>query len=244
MKRAGAFLERFRGLFTIEARATGHSSATVPGMTSYVRYAVGCTAIVVGALSAIFVHSVPVAAEVPTTAISAVSEVQRTIDDVVSIAQQYQGKDQTKIRREKLREVINPRFDFDEMAKRSLGANWTQINPQQQDQFREVFSELLARTYLSKIETVKPGMVKMDGEKLDLPRSMVRTLVTSKGDVFPIEYRLYKQDGGWKVYDVVIENIGLVANYRNEFAGIIRKDGFEGLLQRLKDKNAAASKES
>lgn len=184
------------------------------------------------------------AAEAPVAAVSAVSEVQNTINEVVEIAQKFSGKEQTKARRAKLREVINPRFDFEEMAKRSLGANWMQINAEQQGQFREVFSELLARTYLSKIETVKPGMVKMDGEKLDFPRSVVRTLVTSKGDVFPIEYRLYSQDGGWKVYDVVIENIGLVANYRNEFAGIMRKDGFDGLLQKLKDKNAAASKDT
>lgn len=126
------------------------------------------------------------------------------------------------------------------MAKRSLGANWTTLNADQQKAFTEVFSELLARTYLTKIETVKPGMVKMDSEKLDFPRSLVRTLVTSKGDVFPIEYRLYSQEGNWRVYDVVIENIGLVANYRNEFAGIMRKDGFDGLLSKLKDKNAAA----
>jgi phospholipid transport system substrate-binding protein len=175
---------------------------------------------------------------------AALLEVQRTIDDVVEIAQKYSGKEQTKERRAKLREVIDPRFDFDEMAKRSLGANWTQITPEQQHTFREVFSELLARTYLSKIETVKPGMVKMDSEKVDFPRSLVRTLVTSKGDVFPIEYRLYNVAGNWKVYDVVIENIGLVANYRNEFSGIMRKEGIEGLLQRLRDKNAAAAKTS
>ena len=176
----------------------------------------------------------------PAVQNSAMSDVQKTIDDVVKISEELGGKERTKERRAKLRAVIDPRFDFAEMSKRSLGANWTQLNADQQKAFTDTFSELLARTYLSKIETVRPGMVKMDSEKLDFPRSLIRTLVTSKGDVFPIEYRLYNQEGNWRVYDVVIENIGLVANYRNEFAGIMRKDGFDGLLQRLKDKNEAA----
>ncbi|NDC37166.1 MAG: ABC transporter substrate-binding protein [Proteobacteria bacterium] len=215
------------------------------GSGSYVGFWIAiCLALIIMPLGGLLCGVQSATAEVSAVSTSAVGEVQKTIDEVVEIAQRYSGKEQMKLRREKLREVINPRFDFEEMAKRSMGANWMQISPDQQNQFREVFSELLARTYLSKIETVKPGMVKMDGEKLDLPRSLVRTLVTSKGDVFPIEYRLYKQDGGWKVYDVIIENIGLVANYRNEFAGIMRKDGFDGLLQRLKDKNAAASKDT
>jgi phospholipid transport system substrate-binding protein len=101
-----------------------------------------------------------------------------------------------------------------------------------------VFSELLARTYLSKIETVKPGMVKVDGENVDSNKAVVKTIVTSKGDNFPIDYKLMFTDGRWQVYDVVIENIGLVANYRNEFAGIIRKDTFAGLMERLRQKIA------
>ena len=104
---------------------------------------------------------------------TALTEVQHTIDEVVRIAQTMAGKEQTKERRIKLREVINPRFDFAEMSKRSLGSNWAQINSEQQKAFTDIFSELLARTYLSKIETVKPGMVKMDSEKLDFPRSSV-----------------------------------------------------------------------
>ena len=178
------------------------------------------------------------AEEVPAR--SALSEVQDTIDRVVEIAESLPGDANLKERRVKLREVINPRFDFAEMSKRSLGTNWAKCTPEEQVEFVSVFSELLARTYLSKIETVKKGMVKIDSEKVELPKALVRTLVTSKGDVFPIEYRVVYEAPSWKVYDVVIENIGLVANYRNEFAGIVRKDGIPGLLEKLKAKNAAA----
>lgn len=162
--------------------------------------------------------------------------VEATINQVVEVATKLPGNENLTERRKKLREVINPRFDFAEMSRRSLGSKWNEITPAEQTDFTTVFSELLARTYLKKVETVKPGMVKMDLERLDFPRSSVKTLVTSNGDVFPIEYKLMNKDGTWKVYDVVVENIGLVANYRNEFAGIIRKDTFAGLMKSLHEK--------
>ena len=174
----------------------------------------------------------------PATASSALAAVKATIDDVVRIAELHRGAEAQKVRRSLLREAINPRFDFNEMAKRSLGAQWAQISESEQKEFTEVFSELLARTYLSKVETVKPGMVSVDTERLDFPRSSVKTSVKHEGDTFPIEYRLMNVNGEWKVYDVIVENIGLVANYRNEFAGIIRKETFAGLLKKLHDKIA------
>ena len=123
------------------------------------------------------------------------------------------------------------------MSRRSLGPNWNDISAEEQSEFTEVFSELLARTYLSKIETVKPGMVKVESESVDPPKAVVKTVVLSKGDSFPIDYKLMVgSNGKWQVYDVVIENIGLVANYRNEFSGIIRKDKFSGLMERLRAK--------
>ncbi len=163
-------------------------------------------------------------------------DVKMTIDEVIRIAQTMPGDSNTRARRDKLREVINPRFDFDEMAKRSLGAQWKKCTPEEQKQFVDVFSSLLAKTYLSRIETVKPGMVKMDNESVEYPKAIVRTTVINRGDEFPIEYKLLHEDGSWRVYDVVIENIGLIANYRNEFAGIIRKDSFPGLIRKLKEK--------
>jgi len=86
--------------------------------------------------------------------------------------------------------LINPKFNFSEMAKRSLGPNWNEITPEEQADFTDVFSELLARTYLSKIETVKPGMVEVKSEQVELPRAVVKTVVISKGDTFPIDYKL------------------------------------------------------
>jgi phospholipid transport system substrate-binding protein len=79
-------------------------------------------------------------------------------------------------------------------------------------------------------------MVKVDSEQVESPRAVVKTTVTSKGDTFPIDYKMSLTSNGWQVYDVVIENIGLVANYRNEFSGVIRKEKFDGLMTKLRKK--------
>jgi phospholipid transport system substrate-binding protein len=164
------------------------------------------------------------------------AEIQTTIDKIIATVQANPGDAGKGARREKLREIINPKFDFDEMSRRSLGSNWTEITPSEQKDFTTVFSELLARTYLSKIETVKPGMVKVETEQVEGAKAVVKTVVLSQGDTFPIDYKMMYRDNGWRVYDVVIENIGLVANYRNEFSGIIRKDKFSGLMEKLRAK--------
>jgi phospholipid transport system substrate-binding protein len=164
------------------------------------------------------------------------AEIQNTIDRILTIVESTPGDTQKNVRREKLREVIKPKFDFDEMARRSLGSNWNEISAAEQADFTTVFSELLARTYLSKIETVKRGMVKVESESVESSKAVVKTTVLSQGDTFPIDYKLMLENGQWRVYDVVIENIGLVANYRNEFSGIIRKEKFSGLMERLRKK--------
>lgn len=164
------------------------------------------------------------------------AEIQKTLDSIIATVQANPGDAAKPARREKLREIINPKFDFDEMSRRSLGSNWNEITPAEQKDFTTVFSELLARTYLSKIETVKPGMVKVESEQVEGAKAVVKTVVLSQGDTFPIDYKMMYRDNGWRVYDVVIENIGLVANYRNEFSGIIRKDKFSGLMEKLRAK--------
>ncbi len=163
-------------------------------------------------------------------------KVETAINEIIVIVEKNKGDENTDARREKLRVLINPLFDFNEMAKRSLGPNWKEATPEEQEEFSSVFSDLLAKTYLSKIETVKPGMVTIKSEDIDQGRAVVKTSILHKGDTFPLDYKLQSSSGKWRVYDVVIENIGLVANYRNEFAGIVRKDKVSGLIQKLKDK--------
>jgi phospholipid transport system substrate-binding protein len=170
---------------------------------------------------------------------TAIAEVKDTIDKLVKVVETFPGDDHIKERRDKMREIITPKFDFQEMSKRSLGAHWPEITPEQQKDFVSVFSDLLARTYLARIENIRANTVKIDTESVNYPNAIVKTTVTHKGDTFPIDYKLLNESSKWRVYDVVIENIGLVANYRNEFAGIIRKEQFDGLMKRLREKNGA-----
>jgi phospholipid transport system substrate-binding protein len=208
-------------------------------MTNYKQYALGALFV--------FGASILPAAGAPRVAYAAVpdstplAEVKETVEQVVKISVTLRGDEHKAERREKLRTLIEPRFDFREMSQRSLGAQWNTLQPEQQEEFVTVFSSLLARTYLERIETVEEKMVTIDSEQVNGDKALVKTSVHRNGDVFPLDYKLMQKNGGWRVYDVVIENIGLVSNYRNEFAGIMRKEKFEGLITRLRDKNSKAS---
>lgn len=187
-----------------------------------------------------------ISASLPPTPVHAESgspkqEVQSTIDQVVKIAISLKGDANKQKRREQLRQIIEPRFDFTEMSKRSLGPNWLVMSKEQQDQFVTVFSSLLGRTYLERVETIEEKMVTIDSEQVAAPKALVKTSVHRSGDVFPLDYRLHLVNNTWRVYDVIIENIGLVSNYRNEFSGIIRKEGIDGLIIKLKEKEGKAS---
>ncbi len=169
-------------------------------------------------------------------------ELRITIDKLVETVEKTQGVAKASERKKALRDIIRPKFDFSEMSVRSLGPLWRDLPADQQSEFTTIFSELLARTYLSRIETIERGMVIIDGEKVYAApsggeaRAVVRTIVSQKGDKFPILYKVVFRENQWRVYDVVIENVGLVANYRNEFSGIIRREGFPRLMERLREK--------
>jgi phospholipid transport system substrate-binding protein len=141
----------------------------------------------------------------------------------------------------KLKEIIVPLFDFEEMSRRSLGAFWNKATADEKKQFVDLFSDLLARTYLKRIKrnSESSNITKMTDE-IEGDKAMVRSTVMTDGEEISLDYRMMSEAGTWKIYDVVIENVGLVSNYRNEFPAIIRKEGFSGLIARLREKNAQA----
>jgi phospholipid transport system substrate-binding protein len=169
--------------------------------------------------------------------------VRETVDNILAILKDpaLKGEQKKKERREKLKEVIYRRFDFTEMAKRSLGSEWRRHSPEEQKEFVQLFRELLENSYLDKIESYNGQEVRYLKERVDNNYAEVDTkLVDNKGQEFSIVYRLYNTGGDWKVYDVVIEDISLVNNYRAQFSRVLAKSSYAELVDRMKKKQISA----
>jgi phospholipid transport system substrate-binding protein len=136
----------------------------------------------------------------------------------------------------RLREIVYPLFDFDEMARRSLGAHWRRLNPQQQGEFVTTFTELLEKTYADKIDLYEGQKVSFTGESVDKDFAQVDTRVIGKQQSYSVDYKLHLVNGKWKIYDVIAENISLVNNYRSQFNRVLANSSFQELLKIMKEK--------
>ncbi|MFQ5912935.1 MAG: phospholipid-binding protein MlaC [Nitrospinota bacterium] len=166
-------------------------------------------------------------------------ELKETIDRVLGVLKDpaYKGDGRLKARRQKLREIINPRFDYKEMAKRSLARHWRRRTPKERKDFVNIFADLLERSYVSKIEAYTDEKIIYPSQRVEERYAEVRTkIVPPSGRDIPIDYRLHKTPTGWRVYDVIIEGVSLVSNYRGQFNRIIRRDSYARLIRRMKSK--------
>ena len=147
------------------------------------------------------------------------------------------GEAKSATRRQMLKEAVNERFAFDEMAKRSLGAQWQKRSAAEQQEFVRLFTDLLEAAYLSKVEEYSGEKIQFVNERQEKDFAEVNTkLINRKGENFALDYRLVNLNGDWKVTDVVIENISLVNNYRSQFNRVLSKSSFEDLVQAMKQK--------
>jgi phospholipid transport system substrate-binding protein len=137
----------------------------------------------------------------------------------------------------RLKKVVYALFDFDEMAKRSLGAHWRRLDPQRQKEFVTLFTDLLEKTYASSINLYDGQKVVYTGETVDQDYAEVGTkIITKKGETYSADYKLHRVAGKWKVYDIVAEGISVVNNYRSQFNRVIVNSSVEELLKKLKEK--------
>jgi phospholipid transport system substrate-binding protein len=143
----------------------------------------------------------------------------------------------SEARRQKVKRIVDPYFNYEEMAKRSLGPNWNKLSPGQRQEFVALFAQLLEASYSDKIEKYAQR-VKIDytGEIPSGDTVEVRTVVVKANDRIPLNYRLMNQGGTYKVYDVIIEGVSLVSNYRSQFSRIIHESSYAELVKRLKTK--------
>jgi phospholipid transport system substrate-binding protein len=136
---------------------------------------------------------------------------------------------------DRLRQIVYPLFDFNEMAMRSLGSNWRRLNPQQRKEFVSTFTALLEKTYADQIDLYNGQQVAYTSESIDGEYAQVDSRIIDKnGQNYSVVYRLHKVDGKWRIYDVVAENISLVNNYRSQFNRVIARSSFDELLKIMK----------
>jgi len=169
-------------------------------------------------------------------ATSPLEQVKVTVDQVIEVLRQ--GELQGEARRRVLSELIRSRFDFVIMSQRTLGQHWKSATEQEQGEFVRLYSDLLEASYTGRIEAYTNETVDYNSEKIDGPRAVVATVVHSSNTDIPIDYRMVKQGDDWFVYDVVVEDISLIKNYRSSYGEIVRKEGYAGLFDLMRKKIA------
>lgn len=168
-------------------------------------------------------------------------QIKTTVDKALVVLRdpRFKPAAKTKERRDQLRQILFARFDFTEMARRALGANWRRRTAQEQEEFVRLFTELLERAYTETIESYTDEKIVYVGEKQDGNYAEVNSkILTSKGQEFTIDYKTQVVAGEWKVYDVVVENISMVNNFRSQFNRVINNNSYEELVRRLREKQA------
>lgn len=174
----------------------------------------------------------PMAAGTPTAAI------KNTIKQMFVILndEELKAPDKAEERRQQLEKVIGNRIAYDEMAKRSLGSQWAQLNEEERQEFIRLYAQLLRDTYSSRFDRYSDEKVEFLQETLQGDYAEVRTRLTSSKFNLDVDYRMLQRAGDWRVYDIVVDGISLVHSYREQFAKIIRTYSYEGLVSKLRQK--------
>ena len=170
-------------------------------------------------------------------------QVRATADRVLEILNdpKFAGGGAKQEQRELLRATIYPRFDFDEMSRRSLGPTWRRISKAEQEEFVQLFKQLLEESYINNIQGFHGEKIIYGSELQEQDYARVDTkLIPKEGEPVTITYNLHKVGEDWKVYDVVIEDISIVNNYRAQFGRLVAKEPFSKVLDRMRERVAAS----
>ncbi len=162
-----------------------------------------------------------------------------SIDQILEILKDpsLKGDEAKEKRRDALRNVIYERFSFAKMSQLSLARHWKKRSDEEKKNFIELFGQLLEETYVSKMETYTDEKIVYIKEFVKKKKAQIKTKVIAESVEIPIDYRMYQtKEGDWMVYDMVIEGVSLVGNYRSQFDQIMQKDTFEKLMEDLKKK--------
>jgi phospholipid transport system substrate-binding protein len=178
-----------------------------------------------------------VAAPLTAGAGAPTEQLKTQVDRVMKVLDDPALKDKPKERRGVVRKIADDIFDFGETAKRSLGRHWAARTPTEREEFVKLFGDLLERSYISKIEMYGGERIQYTGDKVEGDQASVQSkLITKQGSEMPIEYRMLRKGDRWLVYDVIIEGVSLVSNYRTQFNKIIQTSSFAELVKKMKSR--------
>ena len=166
-------------------------------------------------------------------------QLRAQIDRAVKILEDPELKKEGRLkdRRAAVRQVANDIFDFSETARRSLARHWAARTQAERDEFVQLFGDLLERSYISKIELYGGEKIRFVGETVDPDGAIVKTrLLTRQDTEVPIDYRMHARGDKWLVYDVLIEGVSLISNYRTQFNKIITTSSYQELVKKMKSK--------
>jgi phospholipid transport system substrate-binding protein len=193
--------------------------------------------LVLMALASLLMTSAPVGAGAP------LDKVQTAVASAVEILSRpdLEGPANLRVRRTLIRYVADDLFDFREMAQRALGRHSALPSEAERSEFLALFTDLLERCYMTTIDNYSGEKIVFLGESVQGDYATVRSkIVTTRRAEITVDYRLYRTADGWSAFDVALENISLVANYRQQFDRIIRTTSFSGLLERMRAGQVAA----
>lgn len=168
-------------------------------------------------------------------------QVRGSVDRVLKILSDAELKKAAKTgeRREMIRNAAKEIFDFTEISQRSLARHWSERTPAERQEFVQLFGDLLEHSYITKIETYSDEKIQYTGEIPDGDQAVVKTrIVTKHGIEIPVDYRMFLKGDRWRAYDVNIEGVSLVSNYRTQFNSVIRRSGYPDLVAKLRAKQA------
>lgn len=184
--------------------------------------------------------AVPVSAEI--AAGGPQDRVRDTLESALHILNDpaLQGSEKGEARRQEVRKLIGDRFNYTEMAERSLNSHWGTLTGKQRREFVDLFGELFERSYSNLVLDSLPDQnILYVGESVNGTEAMVNTIVVDKrGDRLPVDYELKHRKGRWELYDVVIDGVSIVANYQSQFNKVIQTSSYESLVKKMRIKRA------
>lgn len=171
----------------------------------------------------------------PALAEDPLRPIEETVEEILTILRSDDEVEWAKTR-EKISQVIQKRFDFQEQSRLVLAAEWGKINKEQKEQFIFLFSKLQEHVYLNRLKDYSDEKVHFTKQIVKKDKAAVFSVIVKDAEEIPIVYRMKKKQDTWFVYDVIIDGVSLVKNYRKQFSSIIENEKFSGLIVKMEEK--------